>query len=93
MDPLYDWIEVGGFLILLFSTLIHNEIIILNCHRYKKSTIYYLNIEANKEKKNLHLNENSTIDIVNENSISDTDTFTSINDDLSNNLTNLTNSF
>ena len=93
LDPLYDWIEVGGFLILLFSTLIHNEIIILNCHRYKKSTIYYLNIEANKEKKNLHLNENSTIDIVNENSISDTDTFTSINDDLSNNLTNLTNSF
>ena len=77
---LYEWIEVGGFLILLFSTLIHNEIIILNCKRYKKYTMYFLKIEADNEKKNLHLNENSTIDIVDENSIDNTGTFSSINE-------------
>ena len=87
LEPLYEMIEVGGFIILLFSTLVHNEIIILNCDRYKKFTIYYLNVEADKEKKKMHLNENSTIDIINDNSEFSA-TYTSINDEQSNNLTN-----
>ena len=80
LETLYEWIEVGGFLILLFSTLIHNEIIILNCKRYKKYTLYFLKIEADNEKKNLNLNENSTIDIVDESSINNNGTMSSVNE-------------
>ena len=73
---IYDnFIEVGAFLILFFSTLIHNEIIILNCHRFKKSTIYFLNIEAEKEKNDINLEDSG-----NDNSVEVTQTISSINE-------------
>ena len=80
---IYDFIEVGAFLILLFSTLIHNEIIILNCKKYKRYTIYYLNFEAEKEKLDVNVkdsNNNSNNDSNNENSVDNTQTISSINE-------------
>lgn len=44
-----DLIEINACLILLFSSLIHNEIIILDCHKFKKNTNFFLSIEADKE--------------------------------------------
>ena len=78
LDPLYEWMEVGAFFILLFGTLVHNEIIILNCKRYNKNTIYYLNIEASREKLDLHLNANSTIDEANDITLDYTQTISTI---------------
>ena len=42
-------IEINACLILLFSSLIHNEIIIINCTKLKKNTQFFLSIEADIE--------------------------------------------
>lgn len=76
-----DFIEAGAFLILFVSSLIHNEIIILNCEKFKKNTIYFLNIEADKEKPYLILNSEGNLnDNNNDNSIDKTQTISSINE-------------
>ena len=85
--PLFcDFIEVGAFLILFFSALIHNEIIILNCHKFKKSTIYFLTIEAEKEKVDVNLEESG-----HDNSVEATQTISSINEVNENNEITITN--
>ena len=86
----YELIEIGAFFILLFSTLIHNEIIILNCKKLKRHTIYFLNIEADKEKADFHVGEEGNTTI-NDSSFDNTKTLSSLNDV---NITNSnTNSF
>ena len=57
-----DLIEMISCLILLLSSLIHNEIIILNCNKLKRNTKYFMSIEANLE--NLGLLSKNT-DIIN----------------------------
>ena len=59
-DSVIDLIEINAFLILLFSALIHNEIIIINCTKLKRSTKYFLSIEAELEKYGL-LSKNTEI--------------------------------
>jgi hypothetical protein len=44
-----DLVEIIACLILLFISLIHNEIIIINCHKLKRNTKYYLTIVAELE--------------------------------------------
>ena len=55
-----DLIEINACLILLFSSLIHNEIIIINCYKLKKNTKYFLSIEADIENYKI-FNKNSEI--------------------------------
>ena len=43
-------IQIFAFIILLLSTLIHNEIIIINHPKFKEKTEYYLNKDADREK-------------------------------------------
>jgi hypothetical protein len=50
----YEFVEVAAFFILLFGTLIHNEIIIINNIKYRTHTIFFMKIEAQKENKRLH---------------------------------------
>ena len=52
-DSSIDLIEINAFLILLISALIHNEIIIINCYKFKRNTKYFLSIEAELEKYGL----------------------------------------
>ena len=81
LPALYDLIEVVAFLILLFSALIHNEIIILKCKRYKMHTIYFLNIEANKEQIDILFDEeNGNTIINNDSSFENTQTLSSVAD-------------
>ena len=42
-------IQLSSFVILLISTLIHNEIIIINCRVLKAKTEYYLDKDADRE--------------------------------------------
>ena len=84
----YEIAEIGAFLILLFSSLVHNEIIILNCKKFKKHTIFFLNIEADKEKTDFNVDGDGNT--INESSVDNTQTLSSINDI---NITNNTNSF
>ena len=89
LPPLYDLIEVGAFLILLFSALIHNEIIILKCKKYKMHTIYFLNIEADKEQIKILFDEENENEIYNDDSsLENTQTLSSENE-----INNYTNSF
>ena len=44
-----DLVEIIACLILFFISLIHNEIIIINCHKLKRNTKYYLTIVAELE--------------------------------------------
>jgi len=44
-----DLIEIMVCLLLLIISLIHNEIIIINCNKFKKNTKYNLLIESEKE--------------------------------------------
>ena len=86
----YELIEVGAFIILLFSTLIHNEIIIINLKRYKTHTKYFMQIEAEEEGKTTPFKEEENEkNIENDASIENTQTISSINEI---NLSN-TNSF
>ena len=79
LPALYDLIEIGAFLILLFSALIHNEIIILKCKRYKMHTIYFLNIEADKEQIDILFDEENGNDIYNnDSSFDNTQTLSSV---------------
>ena len=49
LDINIDLIEINACLILLISSLIHNEIIIINCNKLKKNTQFFLSIEADIE--------------------------------------------
>ena len=42
-------LQIGGFIFLLISTLIHNEIIIINHPKLKAKTEYYLDKDADRE--------------------------------------------
>ena len=79
----YELVEVAAFFLLLFGTLIHNEIIIINNINFRSHTIFFMNIEAQKENKRLY----SVTD--NDHSNENTQTLSSINEDNSEN----TNSF
>ena len=57
---LVDLVEIMSCFILLLSSLIHNEIIILNCYKLKRNTKYFLSIEANLENLGL-LSKNTEI--------------------------------
>ena len=70
----YELVEFAAFFLLLFGTLIHNEIIIINKIKYRTHTIFFMKIEAQKENKRLHSEvENASIE--------NTQTLSSINDD------------
>ncbi len=59
--------------------MVHNEIIILNCKKFKRHTIYFLNIEADKEKENFNVGEDGNTTI-NDSSFDNTRTLSSMND-------------
>ena len=48
-EKLSSIIQLSSFFILLISTLIHNEIIIINCRVLKAKTEYYLDKDADRE--------------------------------------------
>ena len=48
-ENLSSIIQISSFVILLISTLIHNEIIIINCRVLKAKTEYYLDKDADRE--------------------------------------------
>lgn len=54
-------IQVISFLILLISSLIHNEIIIINHPKLKAKTEYYLDRDADKEKNNVSYYSNTLL--------------------------------
>ena len=60
LDINIDLIEINACLILLISSLIHNEIIIINCNKLKKNTKFFLSIEADIENYK-NFNKNSEI--------------------------------
>ena len=60
LDINIDLIEINACLILLSSSLIHNEIIIINCNKLKKNTKFFLSIEADIENYK-NFNKNSEI--------------------------------
>ena len=54
-------IQIISFLILLISSLIHNEIIIINHPKLKAKTEYFLDRDANKEKNNTSYYSNTLL--------------------------------
>ena len=54
-------IQILSFLILLISSLIHNEIIIINHPKLKAKTEYFLDRDANKEKNDTSYYSNSLL--------------------------------
>ena len=46
-----DLIEIIAVLLLLFFSLIYNEVIVINCTKMKEKTQFFLLLEANQEKK------------------------------------------
>lgn len=54
-------IQIISFLILLISSLIHNEIIIINHPKLKAKTEYFLDKDANKEQNNVSYYSNTLL--------------------------------
>ena len=52
----FDLIEIIACLLLLYSSLIHNESIIIDCKKMKKKTKYFLEIESLEEKNKRIIN-------------------------------------
>ena len=52
-DSTFDLVDINICLFLLIITLIHNEIIIINCKKMREKTQYFLRKESEKEDKDL----------------------------------------
>ena len=73
IQKILKWI---GLFFLLISTLIHNEIIIINHHKLKAKTEYYLDKDADNEQNSPINSDTCFSDSASDNSL------TNLNDDL-----------